>query len=227
MKNNWIKIIIVGLIAIISILFIIQNKKSNLELFKNTSLADNNKINKILRLLDYGKDKFIFNISDDRLNINYSVELFNYKTLEKNASILFYLIDDLNSINYQINDDSYSFSYDKISLIYDDYKDVDINGINERYKGKNFSSLYLGNINGNVNLFDTSDLCIDNYIELKTTEDVGYYITCSSIDSIVVSTETQEYTLLEALENGIIDIDDLFETNLKINRRSINNENFD
>lgn len=225
MKNNRIKIIIIGILSVVSLLFVIQNNENNLELFKNTSLNDNKKIDKLLHLLDYGKNEFVFDIKDGSLNIDYSVEIFNYKTLEKNASILFYLIDGLNTINYQINDANYTFTYDKISLIYDGYNDGDINLINDRYKNEKFSNLYLGNINGKIDLFDTSDLCLDNFLELETTDEYIYYITCSSIDSIIVVMDDIEYDLLSALENNLIQIDDLFEINLKISRRSVKDEN--
>lgn len=225
MKNNRIKIIIIGILSVVSLLFVIQNNENNLELFKNTSLNDNKKIDKLLHLLDYGKNEFVFDIKDGSLNIDYSIEIFNYKTLEKNASILFYLIDGLNTINYQINDANYTFTYDKISLIYDGYNDGDINLINDRYKDEKFSNLYLGNINGKIDLFDTSDLCLDNFLELETTDEYIYYITCSSIDSIIVVMDDIEYGLLSALENNLIQIDDLFETNLKISRRSVKDEN--
>lgn len=226
MKNNYLKIILSLIIVIISIIFVIQTKDSNLEIFKNTSISDNSKIEKILYLLDYGKEKFTFDINKNSLNIKYSIESFNYKTLEKNASILFYLIDDLKIINYEIGEKNYSFVYDDISLIYNDFNDIDISIINERYNGENFSNLYLGNINGNVDIFDTSDLCLDNDFELLTTEEYVYYITCSEVDSIMVISSNKKYTLLSALENKIIKIDDLFKTNLQIGRRRIDNENF-
>lgn len=226
MKNNRLKIILALIMVIISIIFIIQNKDSNLEIFKNTSISDNSKIEKILHLLDYGKEKFTFDINNNSLNINYSIESFDYKTLEKNASILFYLIDDLKIINYEIAEKNYSLVYDNISLIYNDFNDIDISIINERYNGDNFSNLYLGNINGNVDIFDMSDLCLDNDFELLTTEEYVYYITCSEVDSIILISDNREYTLLSALENKIIKIDDLFKTNLQIGRRKIDNENF-
>lgn len=226
MRNNFFKIILTVIIATISIIFIMQRKGNNLEIFKNTNINDSAKIEKLLHLLDYGKDKFTFDINIDSININYSVEIFNYKTLEKNASIMFYLIDDLNTINYQINDDNYTFIYDDISLIYHDFSNIDIDKINKRYEGKYFSYLYLGNINGNIDIFDTSDLCLDNYWEVLTADDYVYYITCSEIDSVIVVVDNIEYNLLVALENEIIQVDDLFKTNLKISRRSVNNEDF-
>ncbi len=226
MKNNIFKIILFGIITIISIFIIIKNKNVNLEIFKSTNINDINRIEKILNLLDYGKDKFKFDINESSLNINYSIESFNYKTLEKNASILFYLIDGLKTINYEINGDSYIFTYDNISLIYHNFSNTNIDNINERYKGKNFSNLYLGNINGNIDIFDTSDLCLDNYWEILTTDEYVYYITCSEIGNVLVVKNDKEYTLLSALENEIIKIDDLFRTNLKISRRSVDNESF-
>ena len=195
-----------------------------LEKFKNTSIDNKERIEKIIHLLNYDKSEFTLDITEDNININYETERVNYKDLEKNASILFYLINGLHTINYQINDQDYMFNYDKVSLIYDDFKDTDIKKINERYKNKYFSQIYLGNINGEFDLFDISEVCLDNYIELARNKDYVYYITCSSLDSVIVINGNIEYTLLEALGKDIINVDDLMNINLKISKEKVGNE---
>lgn len=222
------KIILIGLLAVLSIVIIKLNSNSNLEIFRETNLSDYNKIEEILKLIDYGKNIKSFDINNSSLTIIYDVEMFNYKTLEKNSSILFYLINGLKVIDYKINNEIYSFDYDKIALIYNNFKGIKIDNINSRYDGKNFSSIYLGNINGNIDLFDTSDLCIENYIKIYQTNDYVYYITCSNIDDILVVTGNKEYKLLDALEEGVIEIDDLFNTNIKIKKDGLDkNEDID
>lgn len=220
---NKIKIILIG-ISISLFLFVINSNYNTLETFKNTSIDNKEQIEKIIHLLNYDKSEFTLDIIENNLDINYKTERVNYKDLEKNASVLFYLIDGLDTINYQINNQDYLFKYDKISLIYDDFKDIDIRKINERYKNKYFSEIYLGNINGKIDLFDISELCIDNYLELARNDDYVYYITCSSLDSVIVINDNIEYNLLEALERGIINIDDLMDTNLKISKEKVENE---
>ncbi len=222
---NKLKIIFIGIAVILTTLIVIINNGNTLELFKNTPINNKNRIEKIIRLLDYDKSKFTFDVIENSLNINYTTELVNYKNLEKNASILFYLISDLKIINYKIGAETYSFRYDKIALIYNDFIDINIDKINKRYTNKNFSKVYLGNIGGKIDLFDTSDLCLDNYIELLRNDEFVYHITCSSIDSVIVVNDNREYKLLESLEKGIINIDDLMNVNLKISKEKVNNEN--
>ena len=227
MKNK-LKIIVVGILLLISFILLYNNHNLNLEVFKNTNLDDNNKIEKILGLLDYGKSLENFELTDDFLNINYNIEMYNYKTLEKNASILFYLINDLKVVNYKIDEEEYSFSYDKVSLIYNNFDKIKITDINKRYTDKNFENTYLGNIGGKIDLFDISDICLTEYIEAYRDNEYIYYITCSSLDDIIVVIDKDEYKLQDALEQEKLEINDLFDTNVDIKKESLkDNEDID
>ncbi len=220
---NKMKIVFICLSSIL-LLFIINGNYYSLEKFRNTSINNSKQLEKIIYLLNYDKSEFTFDIIENNLYINYKTERVNYKDLEKNASILFYLIDGLDNINYQINNQDYLFKYDKIALIYDNFNNVDIGKINKRYKSKYFDEIYLGNIDGKTDLFDISEVCLDNYLELGYDNDYIYYITCSSLDSVIVINGNKEYQLLEALEDGIININDLMDTNLKISKEKVKNE---
>lgn len=221
--NNKSKIILGCILIILYITLIFYN--NNIEVFKNTKLNETNKIEKILKKLDYGNNDFSFDISHNTLNIKYNVELYNYKTLEKNSSYLFYLVNDLENINFNIDEIEYSFNYNGISLIYNNFKKFKISDIEKRYNDKNFKNLYLGNINGNVDLFDLSDLCIEEYKEFYEDDNYKYYITCSSLDDIIVIVDNESYKLIDALNNDVISIDDLFKINVKLKKETKNNEN--
>lgn len=221
--NNKSKIILGCILIILYITLIFYN--NNIEVFKNTKLNETNKIEKILKKLDYGNNDFSFDISHNTLNIKYNVELYNYKTLEKNSSYLFYLVNDLKNINFNIDEIEYSFNYNDISLIYNNFKKFKISDIEKRYNDKNFKNLYLGNINGNVDLFDLSDLCIEEYKEFYEDDNYKYYITCSSLDDIIVVVDNESYKLIDALNNDAISIDDLFKINVKLKKETKNNEN--
>lgn len=221
--NNKSKIILCCILIILYITLIFYN--NNIKVFKNTKLNETNKIEKILKKLDYGNNDFSFDISHNTLNIKYNVELYNYKTLEKNSSYLFYLVNDLENINFNIDEIEYSFNYNDISLIYNNFKKFKISDIEKRYNDKNFKNLYLGNINGNVDLFDLSDLCIEEYKEFYEDDNYKYYITCSSLDDIIVVVDNESYKLIDALNNDVISIDDLFKINVKLKRETKNNEN--
>ena len=222
--NNKSKIILCCILIILYITLIFYNN-TNIKVFKNTKLNETNKIEKILKKLDYGNNDFSFVISHNTLNIKYNVELYNYKTLEKNSSYLFYLVNDLENINFNIDEIEYSFNYNDISLIYNNFKKFKISDIEKRYNDKNFKNLYLGNINGNVDLFDLSDLCIEEYKEFYEDDNYKYYITCSSLDDIIVVVDNESYKLIDALNNDVISIDDLFKINVKLKRETKNNEN--
>lgn len=221
--NNKSKIILGCILIILYITLIFCN--NNIKVFKNTKLNETNKIEKILKKLDYGNNDFSFDISHNTLNIKYNVELYNYKTLEKNSSYLFYLVNDLENINFNIDEIEYSFNYNDISLIYNNFKKFKISDIEKRYNDKNFKNLYLGNINGNVDLFDLSDLCIEEYKEFYEDDNYKYYITCSSLDDIIVIVDNESYKLIDALNNDVISIDDLFKINVKLKKETKNNEN--
>lgn len=221
--NNKSKIILGCILIILYITLIFYN--NNIKVFKNTNLNETNKIEKILKKLDYGNNDFSFDISHNTLNIKYNVELYNYKTLEKNSSYLFYLVNDLENINFNIDEIEYSFNYNDISLIYNNFKKFKISDIEKRYNDKNFKNLYLGNINGNVDLFDLSDLCIEEYKEFYEDDNYKYYITCSSLDDIIVIVDNESYKLIDALNNDVISIDDLFKINVKLKKETKNNEN--
>lgn len=221
--NNKSKIILCCILIILYITLIFYN--NNIKVFKNTKLNETNKIEKILKKLDYGNNDFSFDISHNTLNIKYNVELYNYKTLEKNSSYLFYLVNDLENINFNIDEIEYSFNYNDISLIYNNFKKFKISDIEKRYNDKNFKNIYLGNINGNVDLFDLSDLCIEEYKEFYEDDNYKYYITCSSLDDIIVIVDNESYKLIDALNNDVISIDDLFKINVKLKKETKNNEN--
>lgn len=215
---------LLGLVIILAFILVYKNNNLNLEILKNTNLADDEKIERILKSIDYGKNIKNYEIKDNDLNISYDIEDYEYKNLEKNASILFYLINDLKEINYTVNNENYSFDYSKISLIYKDSKNFNLETIKERYNSKKFDNLYLGNINGNIDLFDKSDLCITDYIEIYRDNEYVYYMTCSSVDDIIAVIDNKEYKLIEALNQEKIDINDLFDINVQMKKESINND---
>lgn len=223
--DNKLKIFFISILVIIGIVSININYDLDIEVFKNTNINDIDKIEKILKRLDYGTDIDSFEELNSGLVINYDIELYNYKTLEKNASYLFYLINDLDTIVFNIDEVKYNFDYNSISLIYNDFQKTKISDIEKRYNNKNFKNLYLGNINGNIDLFDLSDLCIEEYKEFYEDDNYKYYITCSSLDDIIVVTNNESYKLIDALNDNKFSIDDLFKINVKLKKEVKNNAN--
>lgn len=222
---NKLKIILPSILIIIVTFVIFNSKNFSLNLFKNTDLSDIESIKKILKKLEYGEEDFSFKTLNKTLIVDYDIELYNYKTFEKNASYLFYLINDLENIVFNIDETKYSFNYNNISLIYNGFKKTKISDIEKRYNNKNFNNVYLGNINGNIDLFDSSDLCIEEYKEFYEDDNYKYYITCSSLDDVIVVIDNESYKLVDALNDKKFSIDDLFKINVKLKKEVKNNEN--
>lgn len=222
---NKLKIILPSILIIIVTFVIFNSKNFSLNLFKNTDLSDIESIKKILKKLDYGEEDFSFKTLNKTLIVDYDIELYNYKTLEKNTSYLFYLINDLENIVFNIDEVKYNFNYNNISLIYNGFKKTKISDIEKRYNNKNFNNVYLGNINGNIDLFDSSDLCIEEYKEFYEDDNYKYYITCSSLDDVIVVIDNESYKLVDALNDKKFSIDDLFKINVKLKKEVKNNEN--
>ena len=222
---NKLKIILPSILIIIVTFVIFYSKNFSLNLLKNTDLSDIENIKKILKKLDYGEEDFSFKTLNKTLIVDYDIELYNYKTFEKNASYLFYLINDLENIVFNIDETKYSFNYNNISLIYNGFKKTKISDIEKRYNNKNFNNVYLGNINGNIDLFDSSDLCIEEYKEFYEDDNYKYYITCSSLDDVIVVIDNESYKLVDALNDKKFSIDDLFKINVKLKKEVKNNEN--
>lgn len=222
---NKLKIILPSILIIIVTFVIFYSKNFSLNLLKNTDLSDIESIKKILKKLEYGEEDFSFKTLNKTLIVDYDIELYNYKTFEKNASYLFYLINDLENIVFNIDETKYSFNYNNISLIYNGFKKTKISDIEKRYNNKNFNNVYLGNINGNIDLFDSSDLCIEEYKEFYEDDNYKYYITCSSLDDVIVVIDNESYKLVDALNDKKFSIDDLFKINVKLKKEVKNNEN--
>ena len=222
---NKLKIILPSILIIIVTFVIFYSKNFSLNLLKNTDLSDIENIKKILKKLDYGEEDFSFKTLNKTLIVDYDIELYNYKTLEKNTSYLFYLINDLENIVFNIDEVKYNFNYNNISLIYNGFKKTKISDIEKRYTNKNFNNVYLGNINGNIDLFDSSDLCIEEYKEFYEDDNYKYYITCSSLDDVIVVIDNESYKLVDALNDKKFSIDDLFKINVKLKKEVKNNEN--
>lgn len=219
MKN---KIIIASLLIIILIVVSINQNKTNLQIFQNTKITEENKINKILKKLEYNKELKNVKIDNKTIIIDYDVEIYKYKDFEKNASDLFYLVKDLEEVKINLENENYIFTRKNIESIYEKFN---LENIDKRYKKKEFKDyVYLGHINSNINIFDKSDLCLTKFEKLYEDENYEYYITCSSIENTIAIIDGKEYPFKDTI-NKQIDIEDLNDTNLKIEKREKNENN--
>lgn len=216
------KILIAALLIVVFITINITQKNSGLQIYKETKLSDAEVIDKIVKRLEYKKEYKSKTIEDNTLRLDYDVEMYTYAKFEENASFLFYLIDDLETVEINLPNEKYTYKRDKTLNMYDE---LTIKKIEQRYKKEPFKKYqYLGHINSNINLFDKSDLCLTKYEKLYEDDEAEYYITCSSLDNAIAIIDDKEYKLEETI-NKQIDINDLFDTNLKIEKRDKNENN--
>lgn len=198
------KIIKKNVSIIISIIFIpyLLLLPLNISDYKNTLLDNTNNVSTIINLLKI--DKKEFSIKGNALTINLNNNM-SYKNLEKNASIMFNLIE-VDKIFF-IKDKIYSFYLNDINKIYD-VKNISIKDINNRYNFKN-DGIYMGHIN-NYDIFDESISC-EEKIELLID---NYYINCSSINDLYLYNQKEKVALKDKIKE--LNIEDLLKTNLNI-----------
>jgi hypothetical protein len=203
-------ILILPVILITVALFFLN---TSLENYKNTYLVETSKIETILKKLEYKEYLGSIKTNENGITINYDMESYEYHNLEKNSAILFYLINDLKETNFIIADETINFKKEDILKI---FKKLSLKGIEVRYKGKNFEKMYLGNINGKYDVFDYSDICLQNKVEIYQDEEFTYYASCTSAENLHVVSKEKNYNLTEALEEKIITITDLEQVRLTI-----------
>lgn len=156
-------------------------------------------------------------LNPNTLKITYEDGIYSdyYKHLEQNAALLFNKITDLNIITFDINDGAYVISLNQIKTIFNG--EITTEKIEKRYTNNNFTSfIYIGNIKGQYDLFDKSDECGITYLPIFEDSNYIYQIICSSADQLYAISEFETIKLKDALEQGKITVDELFQTELKI-----------
>lgn len=137
-----------------------------------------------------------------------------YKELEKNAALLFNKVKDLNIINFNINDKTYVIEFNNINSIFNN--DITLENIKKRYNQDIFLDfIYIGNVN-EYDILDKSEECGISYLKLYEDDEYNYEVICSSIEKLYLIKKNETISLKEALKQKKINIDDLFNTELKI-----------
>jgi len=203
------------------------NTTNSLEQYQNSYIGDNSAIGGIISNIYSGKYYIGFSLETNKepygIKINYKDDFYVniYKHLEKDASILFKLVENISYVEFSVNEDVYLFDYEYINNIYDNIKEKSIEDINKRYNSEYFLDFtYLGHIN-EYDIFDTSTTCGLDKNELFKTNEYRYFVECSSIDSLYLVNNTKKIKLITAINENIINPDELFNTNLKISKEVI------
>lgn len=196
--------------------FIYNNINDSLEKYQNTSINDKKEIKKIL--LKLNGDYKSFNIKNNKLIINYkNNEELKFEQFEENALILFNLIQDISYLEIKA-DKTYKFDIQYINNIYKNIKDTSLTQIRQRYESEYFEKfIYLGHID-KYDLFNASTSCDKDKKELYADEKNKYYVECSDIDALYLVNSESKLKLKSALEQKKFNVEELFETDLKITK---------
>ena len=188
---------------------IVKTKFNTLDDYKNTTIENSIKIKKILYQLDI-KDhitsftnntkQYPYTLTIYVDNLDFDHQLF----FEKDASILFNLINETKQIVFTNNETNYIYTIDNINNIYEDVKKLKIEKIEKRYEDSKFSDYtYLGRIK-EYDIFDTSEVCELEHQLLFEYNDIKYYLSCSKLEKIIFYGNNKNINIKEALNKNLI-----------------------
>lgn len=197
-----------------------NNNYYNVENDKGITLIDSRIENVIYYtpIAGYLKD---YKIEGDTLilNIDNSEEYvyIPYYQLEESSALIFNIVRDVKMVLINMNEKNYVFSFDYINKIYKDvYSYKNINILN-RYKDNNFQDYeYFGHVNG-YDIFDFSTSCTGIKQDLYEDNEYKYKVECSSVDELYL-VNGSKVKIKDALNNKLIAIEELNDTNLKLSK---------
>ena len=211
--------------------YIYKTDITRLEDYQDTYIGDNSAVGNILnRIYSSGYlEDFSLDTKEEPYGIiiNYSENIYGdiYRYLEEDSLILFKLIQNIDYVKFNVDNKTYTFDNNYIEKIYENIKDISLDDIYSRYKNEYFTDFtYLGHID-KYDIFDTSTFCGNDKNLIYTDSNYNYYIRCSNIDNLYLVNEYKKIKLKTSLENNEINIDELFNTNLKISKESLNEIN--
>lgn len=200
---------------------IVKTDYNSLEDFRGIVLKNKTKVSNILKYLevkdyissyviDTHVEPYTINIYIDNIDVNYQ-EMF-----EKDAAILLSLIDDVNEVVFSLDNHPYKYSINTINDIFKDVKKLELSKIYDRYEDKKFEKYtYLGHIN-NYDIFDTSDFCELDHQLLFAIENSEYYLSCTSVNQILLYSKNKVINIKEALDQNLLTPSDILYSTLDL-----------
>ena len=205
-----------------------NNNYVSLNKYQNSYIGDNSTVGNIINNIYSGNYMENFSLDTNELpygvTINYKegdyVDV--YKHLEQDALILFKLVQNIDYVEFKINDKIYSFDNDYVKAIYENINEVELDDIYSRYKRSDFLKFtYLGHAS-EYDLFDTSTTCGIDKTEIYSDDNYIYLIECADINALYLVNNDTKIKLKTALEKNKVIIDDVFKTNVKITKQNKN-----
>ena len=199
---------------------IIKTKFKTLDDYRNTTIENNDKIKTILNKLEVGEYissyttqkeyPYIIKIYIENLDFDYQI------MFEKDASILFNLINETKQVIFTKDGKDYTYKIDDINNIFKNIKKINIKEIEKRYEDSNFSNYtYLGRIK-EYDVFDTSEVCELEHQLLFEYNDIKYYLSCSKLEKIIFYGNNKNINIKDALKKNLISYEDIIESNIDL-----------
>lgn len=226
-KNNRIAMIVFTLLSFPYLMFVpsnmlIKTNYESLDDYRGTLISNKTNVVNILNFLETKKymTSYVLETKVEPYTLNIYLKTIddNHQVLfEKDASLIFNIIDDVNEVVFHYNDKNYVYTINSINQIYKDVKKKSLVQISKRYENSNFSNYnYLGNING-YDIFDESEFCELEKQYLFSYFNSNYYLNCASLDEIILYKGNEKLSIKDALDKGILTPSDVMNSSLDVN----------
>lgn len=200
---------------------IIRREYSNLEDYRGITIQNKTKVTKLLKYIE-AKD-FISSYVIDTHAKPYILDLYmsdmedNHQIIfEKDAAILFNLIDDIDEVIFHFNEKKYSYTLNRINTIFKDVTKKKISDIYDRYKDEKFENYtYLGHVT-DYDIFDVSEFCELEHQLLFSIEDTEYYMSCTAMEQILLYKGKNKINIKDALNENIITESDILNSTIDL-----------
>ena len=133
------------------------------------------------------------------------------------ASIIFFLVEDVNEIVFHHSNLTTTYDINKINSIYGNIKKISLIDIEMRYSGKEFENYtYLGRL-ADYDVFDESDFCEESEQLIYEEKGMHYYMSCTKPEDIKLYNNGLRMTSLKkALKEKKINVQELLDSDLVI-----------
>lgn len=196
---------------------IVKSEYESLEDYRGTIISNKTNVSTILKYLETSKfmTSYVLETQSEPYTVNIYLKdiIGNYQILfEKDASVIFNIIDDVNEVVFHYNGSKYVYTINSINLIYKDVKELSLVDIAKRYKDDKFNEyIYLGNVKG-FDVFDVSEFCeLDNQY-LFSYFNVRYYLNCTSLDEIILYKKSEKINIKDAIDNNVINAEEIMQS---------------
>ncbi len=217
------------IVIIIGVIYLLISAKFNSKTTDNTNkIPTNANVNEVIKssiiknyvnVVKVLKVNKTYNIT---MTLNTESEFRFYTDLEHQAAILMNTFKDINAVIYTTRNIEYLFNKSDMDILFaPSVKATTLKVISDYYSSLPLDKTYLGNINNNYLIFDTSNLCNTEYEVLYETTDFIYKVKCSEVNNLILIDKNQvESKLLDALNNHVIEPEVLLNKGIDVMRVS-------